>query len=727
MATGKARVDRVALRSRPQHRTLYSGLSALVTDPNGFLDETTGTGFYAAGTRMLSRLEWFCDGEPFDPTAFSPVGNDRALLYAQLPGSGHLSEHAPYTEVSSLQAELTMFVGPGLRLRVCLSNHSHTDAHVVVQLAADADFAGTSEAMAGKRKQQAPVGRSFDAQARRLTFTYAQEDLDRSTTVAFASGVEELSDDGERLSFPVRIPARGEHVLELVVVPHANGREHPAPPADLHSPTEVQRLTRRLAAAMTKLEVDDAGIAQAWTTAVSDLAALPLGIPEGPAAPIAGLPLYQALFGRDVLTTGWQALLATPELLRDALRANAAHVGTRIDDWRDEEPGKMLHQAGPSPQSDMGTNPFDEYYGDYATPVDFVAMLGQYYLWTKDLQTSKQLLPAAKRALTWLDRYADLDRDGLIEYRKRSDKGVLNQGWKDSAPSIVDEHGRVMTTDPMVTCELQGYYHAALRSVAPLVAAAGDRVHAARLVRRAQHLRQTINERLWLEDEGVYALGLGPHGELLRSVTSNAGHLLTTAIPTPGQAQRVAQRLLQPDMFSGWGIRTLASSHPSYHPFSYHLGSVWPVEQATIAAGFGRYGLIDELHQVARGLFDLAALFEDHRIPESVGGIARDADHPHPGIYPKADSPQAWSASAVVMMVQALLGLRPLTPLGVVAVDPHLPEWLPRLTLRNVRLGRGVGDLHFWRDRRGRTSFRGDVPGVRVVRAKGLRQHAWAR
>jgi glycogen debranching enzyme len=175
-------------------------------------------------------------------------------------------------------------------------------------------------------------------------------------------------------------------------------------------------------------------------------------------------------------------------------------------------------------------------------------------------------------------------------------------------------------------------------------------------------------------------------------------------------------------MFSGWGIRTLASSHPSYHPFSYHLGSVWPVEQATIAAGFGRYGLVEELHRLTRGFFDLAALFDDHRIPESVGGIARDESHPHPGIYPKANAPQAWSASAVVMMIQALLGLRPLAPLGLVAVDPHLPEWLPALTLRNVRLGHRSGELRFWRDRNGRTQFSAKVPGVRVVRAKGLPQ-----
>jgi glycogen debranching enzyme len=727
VGSGRANIDRVALRARAQHRVIYSGLSALMTAPNGSLDATTGVGFYSAGTRMLSRLEWFCDGEPLEPFAFSPAGHDCALLYAQLPRSEQLSEHAPYTEVASLQAEISFFVGDGLRVQARLRNYAHASASVTLQLLVDADFAGTSEAVAGKRKQEAPVTRVLHAERRELTFTYDQDKLDRATTIRFETGVDQLSDRDGRLQIPVTIDARGIHLVEFVVLPRANGEDKQPPRGDFAAPTDLHLLTRRLADGMTTLEVPDTGIALAWATAVSDLASLPLGIDEGPAAPIAGLPLYQALFGRDVLTTGWQALLATPEILRDALRANAAHVGTRIDDWRDEEPGKMLHQAGHSPQPDMGKNPFDAYYGDYATPVDFVAMLGQYYLWTHDLQTGRKLIGTAKKALVWLERYADLDRDGLIEYRRRSPKGVLNQGWKDSKSAIVDEHGTVISSDPMVTCELQGYYYSALRSIAPLLVATGDRVHAARLLQRAKRLRNTINDRLWLEDEGVYALGLGPDGELLRPVTSNAGHLLATAIPTREQARRVAQRLMSPQMFSGWGIRTLAADHPSYHPFSYHLGSVWPVEQATIAAGFGRYRLIDELHQLARGFFDLAALFDDHRIPEAVGGIGRDATHPHPGIYPKADSPQAWSGSGVVMMIQALLGLRPVTPLGVVAVDPFLPEWLPELSLRNIQLGEGVGDLHFWRDKRGNTQFRAKAPGVRVLRVKGLRQHKFTR
>jgi hypothetical protein len=229
VAVGRASADRLALRSRPQHRTIYSGLSALVTGPNGSLDQAIGNGFYAAGTRMLSRLEWFCDDQPFDPTSFSPVGNDRALLYAQLPASKHLDEHAPFSEVSPLQAELTMFVGPGLRIRTRVSNYADADADIVLQLVADADFAGTAEAVAGQRKQSAPVRRSFDAQARELTFTYEQKGLDRSTRLRFERGADEVTDDGERLSVPLRIPARGEHVVELVVVPHATGRIVPRP------------------------------------------------------------------------------------------------------------------------------------------------------------------------------------------------------------------------------------------------------------------------------------------------------------------------------------------------------------------------------------------------------------------------------------------------------------------------------------------------------------------
>jgi glycogen debranching enzyme len=448
---------------------------------------------------------------------------------------------------------------------------------------------------------------------------------------------------------------------------------------------------------------------------VADLAALPLGEPPGPAAPIAGLPVYQQIFGRDTLTVSWQALLAGPTMLRDSLRLNAAHVGRAIDDWRDEEPGKLLHQSRSGPLSRLGLDPFSGYYGDYATGPDFLVFLGQYLAWTGDRETVRDLLPTARRVVQWLERYADLDRDGFLEYHTRSGAGVKNQGWKDSDTAIVDEHGTVVD-NPIAPSELQGYPYAALRHGALAFAAAGDRAFAAGMVRRAAALRRRFHPAYWMPDRHCYAMALGPDARQVRSVNSNDGHLLATGIVPARYAARVARRLFAPDMFSGWGIRTLSAEHPAYNPFSYHRGSVWPVEAGTTALGLARYGCWPELHRLAEATIAAAGLFEGHRLPEVISGLPRDDTHPYPGVYPKACSPQAWSASAVVALVQALLVLRPLAPLRTIVVDPHLPDWLPDLELLGVQVGAARFDLGVRRGRHGRVSIRTRGDRVTVVR-----------
>ncbi|MGH2417585.1 MAG: amylo-alpha-1,6-glucosidase, partial [Candidatus Limnocylindria bacterium] len=452
-------------------------------------------------------------------------------------------------------------------------------------------------------------------------------------------------------------------------------------------------------------------------TAVRDLASLPYGLPDAPATPIAGLPIYLQFFGRDTLTIGWQALMATPRLIRDALIANAARRGRRIDDWLDEEPGKMIHQARGGPTSVLGLDPFVRYYGDWATPPDFLIMLGQYLAWTGDRRTIRTLLPAARDALDWCDRYGDLDGDGFLEYETRSPKGVKNQGWKDSGDAIVDEEGRIVD-NPIATSELQAYWFAGLQQAALAFAATGDVGMAARLNAQAARLKHRFNEAFWMGDLGAYALGLGPDKRQIRSVGSNDGHLLASGIVPPERGRQVAARLMRPDLFSGWGIRTLSSAHTAFNPFSYHRGSVWPVEQGTIAFGLARYGCWDELDRLAAGFFDSAALFVEHRLPEVIGGVQRDAEHPHPGIYPDSCEPQGWSASAVVMVVQALLAMVAVAPLGILVVDPHLPPWLPDLRLEGIRVGGSRLDLAFERRSNGRTSYRVTRRSgrVRVVR-----------
>jgi glycogen debranching enzyme len=371
----------------------------------------------------------------------------------------------------------------------------------------------------------------------------------------------------------------------------------------------------------------------------------------------------------------------------------------------------------------LDIDPFREYFGDFATGPDFLVFLGQYLAWTGDRDTVRELLPTATRVVEWLERYGDVDRDGFLEYDTRSSAGVKNQGWKDSDTAIVDEHGNVVP-NPIAPSELQGYLYAALRHGALAFAAGGDRAFAAGLVRRAAALRRQFHPAYWMPEEQCYALALGPDKEQVRSVNSNDGHLLASGIVPVRHATPVARRLFAPDMFSGWGIRTLSADHPVYNPFSYHRGSVWPVEAGTTALGLARYGLWPELHRLAEATFSAAALFEGHRLPEVISGLPRDETHPHPGVYPNACSPQAWSASAIVVLVQALLCLRPAAPLRAIVVDPHLPDWLPDLELYGVQVGAATFDLTVRRHRRGRVSVRTRGDRITVIRQPPLQARA---
>jgi glycogen debranching enzyme len=375
-----------------------------------------------------------------------------------------------------------------------------------------------------------------------------------------------------------------------------------------------------------------------------------------------------------------------------------------IDDWYDEEPGKLIHQARRGPLSVLGFDPFLHYYGDYATPPDFLAFVGQYLDWTNDRATVRKLLEPARKVIDWLNRYGDLDHDGFLEYVCRSSDGVKNQGWKDSWDAIIDEDGQVIP-NPIATCEIQGYWYVGLQQVATAFLLFGKVAYALELLAQARDLKARFNAVFWMPDQGFYAMALGPNKEQIRSISSNVAQLLATGIVTRERAPLVARRLLEPDMFSGWGIRTLSADHIAYNPFSYHLGSVWPVESGTAAFGLARYGCWEECHRLAEGLFAATELFSENRLPEVLGGYLRDAAHPYPGIYPGSNEPQGWSDSAVVVTIQALLGMHAIAPFDLLVIDPHLPDWLPDLQLEGLRVGQSVLDLAFQRGGDGETRY----------------------
>lgn len=419
----------------------------------------------------------------------------------------------------------------------------------------------------------------------------------------------------------------------------------------------------------------------------------------------AGLPTYIALFGRDTLTAAWQAALACPALMRGALLELERWQGRAVDDWRDEQPGRMLHEAHTGPLEALNVNPRARYYGSVTTSAFFPVVVSELWHWTGDRDLVGPLARTALRALDWLDRYGDLDGDGFYEYRTRSEHGVRHQAWKDSDDAVVYEDG-AQVEPPIATCEEQGFVYLGKLHLAEVLWWLGDRDQARRLHREAGALKDRFNERFWLPYEGFFALGLDADKRPIRSITSNPGHCLATGIVDTRLAEPTADRLLSRDLFSGWGIRTLSSEHPAYNPYSYHRGSVWPVEHGTFAVAFMRYGLAEHLHAVCRAQFEAARLFPFYRLPEALSGHPRDEDHPFPALYPQANSPRAWSASAVFCFVQALLGLYPYAPLRALLVDPHLPEWLPEIAIEHLRVGEAVVSLHFFRKPDGSSDYR---------------------
>ncbi len=707
---------RISMRARGNQQFLYSGQSLLITNLDGNVAGDDIEGFYVENTRLLCRDHLTANGQPLRTFASSPVHGRGMLTYTEVP-------KGPSIPGKSVYAEITRILDEGMRTTVRVTNyHLHEPArfdlawHVAADfadleqfdlgLSTSAQFSGKDGEAGGIQALTAGVQTTWDEARRELLVRYDHPKLDRAVALrVYGTPVPVRSVEGA-LVFPLDLAPRASVTVTLVVEPIFDGVRRAMPHgnfAEAATPLGVVRAALSVKAPV--LTTSNPTVAHAWRMAVADLASLPLGLAIGPAAPSAGIPLYQQFFGRDTLTIGWQAAMAMPDMLKDALLANAALQGTVVDDWRDEQPGKIIHQARTGPLSLLNYDPFERYYGDYSAPQDFLTMLGIYFAWTNDRETVRALLPAARKVLQWLDEQGDLDGDGFLEYVTRSEKGVKNQGWKDSDEAIIDEHGTIVQ-NPIATSEMQGYWFAALQQAASVFYLMGERRYARKLLKQARELRVRFEAAFWMEDVGFYAMALGPDKRQVRSISSNTGHLLTAGIVPRKKGSRVVARLMAPDMFSGWGIRTLSSDHPAYNPFSYHLGSVWPIESATFAHGFTRYGCWEEMHRFAEGVFASTELFSENRLPEAIGGLQRDAEHPHPGIYPEACEPQGWSASMIVMLVQSLLGMFPLAPLGVLLIDPHLPSWLPDLRLEGVRVGDTHLDLDFWRTNKGATQYR---------------------
>jgi glycogen debranching enzyme len=433
----------------------------------------------------------------------------------------------------------------------------------------------------------------------------------------------------------------------------------------------------------------------------------------------AGVPWFVTLFGRDCLVTSLQTLAFWPGTPAATLRLLARYQGAQVNEWRDEQPGKILHELRVGELARMNKIPHTPYYGTIdATPL-FLILMSRYAQWTGDLALFEELRTNVERALHWIDKYGDIAGDGYVSYVGNTNKGLINQGWKDSGDAIVTEDGR-LAEPPIALVEVQSYVYMAKMEIADLYERVGEREHATRLRAEASALAARFNRDFWVEEEGCFALALEAKRRPCRVMSSNAGHALWAGIVDKQKAERVVHRLMRPDLFNGWGIRTLSYKERRYNPMGYHLGTVWPHDNSLIAAGFRRYGYHEEASRIFVGLLEAAIEFEDYRLPELFTGFGRE-EYGQPVRYPVACHPQAWAAGSIPFIVETFLGLIPdAFNKRLKVVKPFLPEFINQVELRHLRIGKASVDLRFERKKDGSLHAHvGQVTGDLHVEVEG--------
>jgi glycogen debranching enzyme len=556
-----------------------------------------------------------------------------------------------------------------------------------VQLRCTADFANLFAVKEGRARTEGAV--VLDAPDGGLLFCLRTGATERGLRVVSSEPAQVTSDI---ITWDVVVPAQGSWSTCLQFTTMIEGEEveprylcgQPVEAATPHQ--RLDRWRREVPAIETDFDVFHAAVAQG----AEDLGALRIFDPDFPerAVVAAGAPWFMTLFGRDSLLTSWMALIVDPRLAQDTLQTLARFQGRAVDPRTEEEPGRILHEMRFGSARSLSLGGGTVYYGTAdATPL-FVMLLGELRRWGLAADVVDSLLPAADEAMKWIEDYGDRDGDGYVEYQRATDRGLANQGWKDSWDAIRFADGR-LARGSIALCEVQGYVYGAYLARAHFADELGDAATAARFRSRAAALKTAFNRDFWLEDRGWFAMGLDGEKRPIDALASNIGHCLWTGIVDQDKAQAVADRLLSPEMFSGWGIRTLASNMVGYNPLGYHVGSVWPHDNAIIAAGLTRYGFVDEAHRVIVGMLDTAGFFGG-RLPELFGGLSRD-DVPFPVSYPSSCSPQAWAAASPLLFLRSILRLDPWVPHGKVWIDPQLPKAIGRLRVDRIPLaGRRV-------------------------------------
>jgi glycogen debranching enzyme len=681
----------------PPQLVIHQGHTILVADKAGQIPFGASEGLYFFDTRVISAWQIYANGEQWQLLNSGSVGYYAARVF--------LTNNRIKTEQGEIPPK-TM----GLTLSRSIGGGVHEDIDVVnygpplrfnLEIAIRSDFADLLEVKSGNIVRRGRITTEWSDQRMCLRTVYRNQDFCREVTVVtLRSDSPPLYANG-RISFEVNL-RKGDNWHACVGYELGNGRARLAAPPECIADAGHSKVGRRIdnwKKAVLKIETDNAEFYGFFRRSIEDLAGLRLPIERTDQlqfVPAAGVPWFVTLFGRDSLVASLQNAIVYPEFAMTALDALGALQAQDVDDYRDAEPGKIPHELRHGELAHFQMIPNTPYYGTADATILYLIVLHATWRCSGNEGLLQRHLQTAERCLDWIDNHGDRDGDGFQEYATRSPAGYENHGWKDAGDAVVNPDGSLVKA-PKALCELQGYVYDAWMRMAEVFVALGKADRAAALRTKAELLFRRFNEAFWDEESGFYAYALDCNKRKVLTVASNPGHCLWSGIVRADRAGRVVKRLMAPDMWSGWGIRTLSAENGAYNPYSYQNGSIWPHDNGIIALGLRRYGFAQEAAHVARDVTSAVKYFAEHRVPELYAGLQREPTS-FPVQYLGANVPQAWAAGSAFAFLQAMLGLQPDAPSDRLHVDPALPDWLPDLTLRDMRIGKRQFDLHFWRD-----------------------------
>jgi len=706
----------VEIKVGPPVITISQGRTFMVTDRRGYINEKSDQGVYAMDTRFVSFYQFYINRVPWEVINSSQLAFYTSRFHLTNPEikteGGIIPEH-------TVGLILNRMVSEGILEEFQIVNYGGQKVSFVLELSIRSDFADLFEVKTKNIIQRGKQRTQWNETEKQLRTTYDHEDFHRALIYQIVETKAPVGYANGSIFFEIELEQNElwqasanmflEHGQKIKIPGYAahtsgqkgatTGDKSAASRADPKSSfAEVQA---RWQARCTAIVTSNNDVYRTCEQAIADMGALriyDMDVSDEAWVPAAGVPWFVTLFGRDSLTVSYQNMIISPGFARGALKRLAEHQAKERNDWTDAQPGKIMHELRFGELAHFDKVPFTPYYGTADATILYLIVLSEAYRWTGEVALLKEYQQVIEGCLDWIDHSGDLDGDGFQEYKTFSTPGYENMGWKDAHDAVVYADGSPVK-QPKALCELQGYVYDAKTRMAEVFQVLGDETRARVLLQQAETLKQKFNEAFWMKDEGCYAYGLDPDKKQITSIASNAGQTLWSGIADQEKAERTARRLLQEDMWSGWGIRTLSSKNPAYNPYLYQLGSVWPQDNGLIAAGFKRYGLHDEANQVIHAIFESIYRFDSYRPPEVFAGVKRKGEMDFPVLYPGgANIPQAWATGSIFHMLRVMLGLRADAPQQRLYVNPTLPDWIPEIELQHMQVGPCKITLHFWRE-----------------------------